>query len=214
MPALEDAPVLRPATNGTVNGDSNGVNGHDAPRPETPTGSMALTEYTMNISTPSAQKRANIRKIVPEEYLLPNGYPDVSHYASVQNLAPGPNPYQLVPPHDRQRNLPRLRSLRRHPPHPRRKPLEPPRMQCPTQARGRTARLQLQAARRLQQDGSPRPGRELERCRLLLCWKPRTGCCVLSEETQDPCDHRDAGGNAEYQAHECREIGRACCASW
>jgi threonine dehydratase len=39
---------------------------------------MALTEYTMNFSTPSAEKRANIKKIVPDEYLLPNGFPDVS----------------------------------------------------------------------------------------------------------------------------------------
>ena len=72
MPSLDEAPD---APNGLRDGIA--LNGHSTDRPETPTGSMALTEYTMNHSTPSAEKRAQINKIVPEEYLLPNGYPDV-----------------------------------------------------------------------------------------------------------------------------------------
>lgn len=76
MPSLDAPPALEAQTNGTANG----VNGHSTNRPETSAGSMALTEYTTNLSTPSAEKRANIKKVVPEEYLLPNGYPDVRSY--------------------------------------------------------------------------------------------------------------------------------------
>ena len=46
-------------------------------RPHTPKGSMALTDYSVNPSTPSAEKRQHIRDIVPEDFLLPNGHPDV-----------------------------------------------------------------------------------------------------------------------------------------
>lgn len=53
------------------------TNGSSARRPHTPTGSMALTDYSVNPSTPSAEKRQRIRDIVPEDYLLPNGHPDV-----------------------------------------------------------------------------------------------------------------------------------------
>jgi hypothetical protein len=48
-------------------------------RPRTPTRpSMALTDYSINPTTPSEEKRAHIRDLVPEDYLLPNGHPDVS----------------------------------------------------------------------------------------------------------------------------------------
>lgn len=73
MPSLQESPDIE----STANGTANGVNGHSTDRPETPTGSMALTEYTINTVTPSAQKRAHIKKVVPEDYLLPSGYPDV-----------------------------------------------------------------------------------------------------------------------------------------
>jgi hypothetical protein len=39
---------------------------------------MALTDYSVNPSTPSDHKRQQIRDIVPEDFLLPNGHPDVS----------------------------------------------------------------------------------------------------------------------------------------
>lgn len=71
MPSLQDPSVVPVATNGAVNG-TNGVE----TRPHTPTSTMALTEYSANPSTPSEEKRARIKQIVPEEFLLPTGYPD------------------------------------------------------------------------------------------------------------------------------------------
>ena len=61
-----------PATNGTPESPDG------QSQPETPTWGMALTEYSVNPSPPSEEKRARIRELVPEDYLLPNGYPDVS----------------------------------------------------------------------------------------------------------------------------------------
>lgn len=49
-------------------------------RPRTPLNgmvSMALTEGTMNPSTPPDQKRARIRGAVPDEFIDGDGYPDV-----------------------------------------------------------------------------------------------------------------------------------------
>jgi hypothetical protein len=76
MPAAHDPPIVALPTNGAVNGTVNGTNGDK--RPHTPTTGMSLTEYSANPSTPSEEKRARIKEIVPEEYLLPTGYPDVS----------------------------------------------------------------------------------------------------------------------------------------
>lgn len=60
-------------TNGTAS-DQNGFS-----RPETPAGTMSLTEYSVNPSTPpSEQAQSRMKQLVPEEFLLPNGYPDVS----------------------------------------------------------------------------------------------------------------------------------------
>lgn len=47
-------------------------------RPETPAGRMSLTEYSANPSTPPSERRAQIGEAVPEDFLLPDGYPDVS----------------------------------------------------------------------------------------------------------------------------------------
>lgn len=83
MASQDDVPAVPVAdrslvngVNGTVNGAVNGVNGDR--RPETPTAGMSLTEYSANPSTPSEEKRARIRQVVPDEFLLPTGYPDVS----------------------------------------------------------------------------------------------------------------------------------------
>ncbi|KAI8719582.1 Threonine dehydratase [Fusarium sp. LHS14.1] len=73
MPSVHEPPVVPVVANGVVNG-TNGTNGDT--RPHTPTTGMALTEYSANPSTPSEEKRAQIKEIVPEEYLLPTGYPD------------------------------------------------------------------------------------------------------------------------------------------
>lgn len=82
MPAAHDPPIVALPTNGAVNGTVNGTNGTNGTngdkRPHTPTTGMSLTEYSANPSTPSEEKRARIKEIVPEEYLLPTGYPDVS----------------------------------------------------------------------------------------------------------------------------------------
>ncbi|KAI5921061.1 threonine dehydratase [Camillea tinctor] len=57
-----------------ANGIRNGVNGHV---PRTPSRSgLSLTEYSANPSPPSEEKQARMRNIVPEEFILPNGYPD------------------------------------------------------------------------------------------------------------------------------------------
>jgi hypothetical protein len=58
-------------TNGTVP-ETNGQH-----RPETPAGRMALTDYSINPSPSSEEKRARLLQSVPEDLLLPNGYPDV-----------------------------------------------------------------------------------------------------------------------------------------
>ncbi|KAG5952281.1 hypothetical protein E4U53_001223 [Claviceps sorghi] len=50
------------------------VNGHR--RPETPTGRMALTDYSINPSPPTEEKRMRTLKVVPEDLLLPDGHPD------------------------------------------------------------------------------------------------------------------------------------------
>ncbi|EOO02336.1 putative threonine dehydratase protein [Phaeoacremonium minimum UCRPA7] len=50
------------------------INGH---RPHTPSLSgLSLTEYSANPSPPSEDKRIRIKKTVPDEFLLPTGYPD------------------------------------------------------------------------------------------------------------------------------------------
>lgn len=57
------------------NGVVQETNGHR--RPETPAGRMALTDYSINPSPSSEEKRAKLRQAVPDDLLLPNGYPDV-----------------------------------------------------------------------------------------------------------------------------------------
>lgn len=74
MSESTETPVVAVMTNGTLNG----VNGDHAPRPRTPQPSgMSLTEYSANPSTPPEEKRNRIKTVVPEDYLLPDGNPDV-----------------------------------------------------------------------------------------------------------------------------------------
>lgn len=48
------------------------------PEPKTPEmGSLALTEYTANPSPPLKDNPARVRSLVPDNFLLPNGFPDV-----------------------------------------------------------------------------------------------------------------------------------------
>lgn len=68
---------------GEINGSAN--------RPHTPQrtpslSGLSLTEYSAKPSPPSECKNTRIRKSVPEEFLLPNGHPDVS-YATPDNAS-------------------------------------------------------------------------------------------------------------------------------
>lgn len=48
------------------------------PEPRTPTlHGLSLTEYTANPSPPSEKGRARSLSDLPDDFLLPNGYPDV-----------------------------------------------------------------------------------------------------------------------------------------
>ncbi|KAI1077592.1 threonine dehydratase I [Whalleya microplaca] len=70
MPASTAVPIDTVMANGL----GNGVNGH-APRTPSLSG-LSLTEYSANPSPPSEHRQARISKIVPEEFILPNGHPD------------------------------------------------------------------------------------------------------------------------------------------
>ena len=131
MPSAHD-PIVAVPVNGVVNGTTNGTNGDSHSRPHTPMTGMALTEYSANPSTPSEEKRARIKEIVPDEYLLPTGYPDVSITPS--QLVPIAKLTGSVPSSYRQRHIASLRGLQGHSPHTRYQPQQPTRMQCPPQA--------------------------------------------------------------------------------
>lgn len=62
-----------------TNGTSNGVNGvDDHHRPQTPhANGMSLTEYSANPTTPAEIKRNRSKSLIADEYLLPDGHPDV-----------------------------------------------------------------------------------------------------------------------------------------
>lgn len=74
MPSVTGLAESAAVTNGNgIHKETNGT-----ARPETPTGTMALTEYSANPSTPpSEEARSRMKHLVPEDLLLPNGYPDV-----------------------------------------------------------------------------------------------------------------------------------------
>lgn len=76
MTDFQETPEVIPITNG----HTNGVNGDH--RPVTPpnknTGGMSLTEYSANPKTPSSEKRLRIKSVVPDDFLLDDGTPDVS----------------------------------------------------------------------------------------------------------------------------------------
>lgn len=55
----------------------NTTNGVMSPRTPKQTG-LALTEYTANPSPPNESSRDK-SSVIPEAFLLPNGYPDVRH---------------------------------------------------------------------------------------------------------------------------------------
>lgn len=80
MPSLAEPPIVTPMANGVTN-EVNGSSTNGS-RPYTPQRTpsltcLSLTEYSANPSPPSEEKRARMKQIVPDEFLLPNGYPDV-----------------------------------------------------------------------------------------------------------------------------------------
>jgi threonine dehydratase len=47
-------------------------------RPRTPSlNTLSLTEYSTNPSPPSESPRSKVKGVIPDEFILPNGYPDV-----------------------------------------------------------------------------------------------------------------------------------------
>jgi hypothetical protein len=74
-----------------TNGSRNGVNGH-VPRTPSLSG-LSLTEYSANPSTPSESAQNRIKDIVPDEFILPNGHPDVGlpAYRLIDPLCPSPH---------------------------------------------------------------------------------------------------------------------------
>ncbi|KAH6665071.1 threonine dehydratase [Verticillium dahliae] len=79
------APVVPVMTNGTTNG----ANGDHRPHTPETNGGFSLTEYSANPTTPAEVKRNRIKSIVPEEFLLPNGYPD-RYITSLRSLQADP----------------------------------------------------------------------------------------------------------------------------
>lgn len=61
-------------TNG-VNGHSNNTNGHNSRAPSL--SGLSLTEYSANPSPPPGTGSRRVTDIVPQEFVLPNGHPDV-----------------------------------------------------------------------------------------------------------------------------------------
>ena len=57
------------------------VNGNSTPggsRPRTPSlNTLSLTEYSSNPTPPSESPKSKVRGLIPDEFILPNGYPDV-----------------------------------------------------------------------------------------------------------------------------------------
>ena len=80
--SLPPVPVADVETHNGHNGvnGTNGTNGTPK-RPSTPLrtpsfSGFSLTEYSA-VSPPSERNNIKIKKLVPDEFLLPNGYPDV-----------------------------------------------------------------------------------------------------------------------------------------
>ena len=61
-----------------VNGDGNDTPKTSASRPRTPNlNTLSLTEYSSNPTPPSESPKSKVKGLIPDEFILPNGYPDV-----------------------------------------------------------------------------------------------------------------------------------------
>jgi len=83
---MASVPVpIEPTANGDV--QVNGTNGASTPNgsaytPRTPQrtpslSGLALTEYSAKPSPPSEERSTRRKNVVPDEFILPNGHPDV-----------------------------------------------------------------------------------------------------------------------------------------
>jgi len=55
-------------------------------RPRTPSlQNLSLTEYSTNPSPPQGSPRNKLKDVIPDEFMLPNGYPDV-WFSSARSL--------------------------------------------------------------------------------------------------------------------------------
>ncbi|KAF7914007.1 uncharacterized protein EAF01_000413 [Botrytis porri] len=79
--------------NGTV------TNGEKTPNhPRTPSlTSFSLTEYSANPSPPSESTKSNVSSIVPQEFILPNGYPDYLRLILTSRVYEAVNETPLTP---------------------------------------------------------------------------------------------------------------------
>jgi hypothetical protein len=128
----------------TIPNRSNGVT---SPRTPNHTG-LALTEYTAN---PSPHPESPKHSVIPKAFLLPNGQPDVLKLLFFVYKDVSLTVYLVPPPYP---HLTGLRGCHRNSPHTRDKPEQSIGMQYSPQARGPSARVQLQTARRIQQNGT------------------------------------------------------------
>lgn len=151
MAGPDSVPVDTVLANGVNNGVKDSVNGH---RPQTPSMSgLSLTEYSANPSPPSPQSedhQARIRSIIPEEFILPNGHPDVripiafslstsrTYNEVLSQWLRLLIAFVVSPPYT---HIPCLRSMQRDLIDPRYQSVQPTRMQCSPQKRRRAARL-------------------------------------------------------------------------
>jgi hypothetical protein len=117
-----------------VNGNGIAKGDGTESRPRTPNmNTLSLTEYSTNPSPPSQSPRSKIRGVIPDEFILPNGYPDVRFHLSIQFISNK----RIVPRIDP--HIKSLRSRRRNTPHPRHEFEQSIRMQGPIEERGFTA---------------------------------------------------------------------------
>lgn len=69
-----------------TNGSDNGVNGHTSRTPSL--SGLSLTEYSANPTPNSEAMLSRVADIIPPEFILPNGHPDVGLSASSPPVAP------------------------------------------------------------------------------------------------------------------------------
>jgi hypothetical protein len=117
--------------NGIANGDGT------ESRPRTPSlNTLSLTEYSTNPSPPSQSPRSKIRGVIPDEFILPNGYPDVRFPNLLIQFISNGEIVSAIDPHVKS-----LRSRQRNTTHPRHESEQSIRMQSAAEERGFTARV-------------------------------------------------------------------------